>query len=146
MVTTVIGIPNSEGIVRISCGGDIVEIKVVLAGANSSDSARGRRPRETPGGDNSSSPAGELPVITPGDLPTVINPGDLPATWLQAPSADDGRLDAKELIERIRKQIADPAQANPEGVVVVTPTVNLHDLARLHEQFAPRSPRAADRI
>ncbi len=69
MVTTVIGIPNSEGIVRISCGGDIVEIKVVLAGAQLVGLRAGQTPaRELPGGDNSSSPAGQLPRNNPREI------------------------------------------------------------------------------
>ena len=64
MVTRVIGIPNSEGIIRISCGGYIVEIKVVLTGGNSSDSAPDRPRKDTQGSYNSSDLTWEFPVIT----------------------------------------------------------------------------------
>jgi hypothetical protein len=140
LVTSVIGVPDSKGIIRVSCGGDTIEINVISRGSAEADV-----PQVTPENDQrikndpSPHPIGPQDNAPKNPWDTPVNPGDVPTNWFHVPSTD-GRFDPVTLIDQFRRQTADPGQANPEAVFVVTPTANLHDLARLREQLDREAP------
>jgi len=99
MIVRVKGVPDSDGIIRVSCGADTIEIELPTpAAANPAD-------------------------------PIPMNPNNIPVTWLVAPLSRDGKLDVDAAIKTIQARRADPHELDYKGVVVDIPDANLHDLA-----------------
>jgi len=59
---------------------------------------------------------------------------------IDPPRKTDGRLDVDQLIEEMRRRIADPKQPDPDALVLGSPDVNLHDLRHLKDQVADHIP------
>ncbi len=132
MAMRIIGIPDDDGIIRVSCGGETIEIQVVTRAA---------------GGAGPAQPARDLnPFDDPftrmvRDLRT--NPFDLPSSYITAPQAGDGRVDVDRLIDEVRRQFADPGRPDPLGVVVSAVDANIHELGRLGGRIADEVSRLA---
>lgn len=150
MITRIYGFPDTNGIIRVSCGTDILEIQIV--------GPPGGPPAGPPG-----APAGggavvggsgnTPPVTAPGQpgsapVPPVIwNPADLPGTYMRAPRDAYGDVDWDRLIEDVARQVADPTRRDPEGVVLSVGKADLHEISRIGREIdaaAPGLPLAID--
>lgn len=112
MVTRVIGIPDADGVIRIACGGDIIEIEIP-----------GAKPAS---GGGSTNPG-------PGAVPP--NPGDVPGTYLRVPVTADGKLDVEQLLQDLRHPWSDPTKSRPRMVLLQARQPDLHELSQMGKQI-----------
>ncbi|BAB51066.1 mlr4403 [Mesorhizobium japonicum MAFF 303099] len=117
MITHVIGIPDKNGIIRVSCGSDIIEIQVV-----------------PPAGGSAGEPAGGEVDPPPG--PVGINPGDIPVIYLTVPKKAGGELDLEQLLKDYEGRISDPDKPNPSMILFQAQHADLHEVSRLKQQIA----------
>ena len=111
MVTRVTGIPDKDGIIRISCNGEILEIQVA-------DPAGGGRVAGIP---------------KPRRVPA--NPGDIVGTYVIVSQKPDGTLDTEQLLADIGNMKADPGRLDPSIILFRTQEVDLHEISRWGQQI-----------
>lgn len=152
MTTRFIGIPDSEGIIRLFCGSDVIEIEVVSGLANGvnwvamnnygATQPTNIDPFTTPFAGvvrGSAAPKYRDPFTTPyaGMVGEISNDRlNVLERCIIVPQTDGGRIDIPQLDTLVRQQFADPNQLNPSALVLCTATANLHDLSRFGEQVA----------
>jgi len=149
MVTRVIGFPDQNGIITISCGGDIIEIQV----ATHSGQAIAGSYLKT--GNDPVFPA-DKPYKNPFGLPFAAaplygeviwhNPHSTPYHYFASPILN-GSLDTSEIVKQVLDQIADENQGKPCAVVLGLNKVNLHELSDLSQKIrvgVPDLPIAID--
>ncbi len=137
MVTRVIGIPDRNGVITISCGGDIIEIHVANVAQASGDAI---------GPASGSTGGGPPPTTNPFNDPFAgivadfkDNPFKLPSAYIMS-TASGGKIDTPYVVKHVLDQIADQYQANPRAVVLAMNNVNLHDLSHLGQRIASEAP------
>ncbi len=135
MVTRVIGIPDSNEIIRIACGGDIIEIQIP---GNAGPAGGGVQ--------TTGSSGGSLPTTNPLKDPFAAivqemgeNPFKLPTAYIM-PRTITGRLDTTSIVKQVLDQIADTNRANPRAVILDVSNVNLHELSDLGKKLSYEAP------
>ncbi|CCV10565.1 hypothetical protein [Mesorhizobium sp. STM 4661] len=113
MVTRVIGIPDKDGIIRVSCNGEMLEIQVP-----------GYQPA---GGDVAGIP------IKPRSVPA--NPSDIVGTYVTVLKKADGKLDVEQLLNDIGSMKADPGRPDPSIILFRAQEVDLHEISRWGQQI-----------
>lgn len=119
MATRIIAIPDANGLIRIACGGDILEIEVQAA----------------------SQPANGDPFLNPFTPVHIPNPFDTPGAYINLQHGQDGKPDIDRLVASARDQIADGSRPDPAGVILNVETANLHDITRAAAQIARVLPQ-----
>lgn len=119
MATRIIAIPDANGLIRIACGGDILEIEVQAA----------------------SQPANGDPFLNPFTPVHIPNPFDTPGAYINLRHGQDGTPDIDRLVASARDQIADGSRPDPAGVILNVETANLHDITRAAAQIARVLPQ-----
>lgn len=137
MATRVIAVPDSNGLIRVACGSDVIEIQVVTAAAAG------------PGG-GAIVGGGTAPPVRPGNPfkdPFAAFVHDLhdnapggPDTILRVPRGPDGKIDVNRLLAEAHQQVSDPGRPDPRAVVITAEEANLHELHQLGEQIAETMP------
>lgn len=145
MVTRVTGIPDQNGIITISCGGDIIEVEVAGYALVSSSAVRPRS-GGTGGGTRPTNPFDGPVSMSPFDTPFVNivrglkdKPYKLPSEYILSRTVT-GRIDTAKIVKRVLDQMADPGKANPRGVVLGMNNVNLHELSALSQKISSEAP------
>lgn len=113
MATRIIAIPDANGLIRISCGGDILEIEIQGA-----------------------QPAGGAPGFFP--LP---DPFGTPGAYISVQHKRDGKPDIDRLVASARSQIADASSPDPAAAVLNAETADLHEITRAVAQIAQVLPQ-----
>ncbi len=129
MAIRVIGIPDRDGIIRISCGGEVIEIQVAPAGGGGS----GGGTSATPGGPRAPDPFGPFAGVV-GDI--MRNPFDLPGAYITPPRTALGKTDLGHLMGTVERQFADPHTPNPRVVVLNVAEANLHEIGALGRELS----------
>jgi hypothetical protein len=138
-MTRVFMIPDSEGVIRVSCGNDTLEIQIVTA-ASVTPNAPPPPPNRLSPPPNSPTPPPSTSSPPANPFRTVFNPFRLPGAYIDAPRGKDGDVDLPELVRRVLKQTDNPALPDPIGVVVSTHNANLHDVSELGRKIAEAAP------
>ncbi len=125
MTTRVIGIPDADGVIRIACGGDVVEIVVA---PKPSPQAQG--PVPDPFGDPFAALVAEI----------ADSAVDLPGAYLAAPVTPSGEVDLPALVDSRGRQRADPGRPDPRAVILQVGEIDLHRIAALGEAMAREAP------
>jgi hypothetical protein len=123
MVTRVIGIPDKDGIIRISCGGDIIEI--VVGGSGGGPTASAPRDDENPFDRRFANIVREI----------ESNPFDLPGTYLNLEKPPGGQVDLADLVDRYLRQMRDSMAQGPIAVVLAADRMDLHEISDLGRQI-----------
>lgn len=127
MITQVIGIPDSNGVIRVSCGHDTIEVHIpsALSASGGGVSMIGNAPL------NAQATPGAAPP-----KPVYLNPFDNPMAYIAVPCKEDGGFDILKLVEQVNLQFADPTRPDPCGIVYSTLQANVHEITRLNESVA----------
>lgn len=137
-MTRVFMIPDSEGVIRVSCGNDTLEIQIATAASSPPASPSPPSPSTQSSPPNTPTPPPS--TSSPGPFDTVFNPFDLPGAYIHAPRDSDGKVDLRKLVREILDQTENPALPDPSGVVLSSDNANLHDVSALCKKIAEAAP------
>ena len=137
MVRRVIGIPDRNGIIAISCGGDIVEIHVISDFTPPSSGSSNPTMSGTGDTDHSINPFSEpFAGIMEG---IKDNPFDLPFSYIRSTTVG-GKIDTASIVKQVLDRIADQDQDNPSAVILDLNNANLHELSELGQKMSSQAP------
>jgi len=134
MVTQIFAKPDENGIVRICCGSDMLEIHIIHESP--------AEPPE-PGGSGGTFPGGRISNPFNRYRPYLDNPFRKPGSYMiDLPPKTNGGLDHDGIIEEIRRFTSDPgASVVLDTIVLSHPHVDLHDVCKLEERISENKPK-----
>ncbi|HEV2865987.1 MAG TPA: hypothetical protein VGX37_05690 [Allosphingosinicella sp.] len=119
MATRIYAIPDKDGIIRVSCGADELEI-VVTGGATAKASRKKASPFDQP---------------SPFDRPQAMHIPDF--------AGEGGGINVDAIVRRVRAQKKAPHLPDPDGVVLRRRgPVDLHDVSRLSSRLRRSGSKA----